>query len=70
LRLMATSMDATKSCLGLVALLRKIKVNKYKLMPTSMGSEDTAKSWLDLVALLRQIKESTVVVLPVKYICF
>jgi hypothetical protein len=37
-------MDAAKNCLDLVALLRKIKVNKYKLMSTSMGSEDTAKS--------------------------
>ncbi len=58
LTLIAASLDAAKTCLDLVALLRQNKVSKLRLMATSMGSEDTAKSCLDLVALLRQNKVS------------
>jgi hypothetical protein len=48
-------MDAAKSCLDLVALLRQNKVSQSRLKVTSI---DAAKSCLDLVALLRHIKVS------------
>jgi hypothetical protein len=38
MRLMATSMEAAKSCLDLVALLRQNKVSQLRLIATSMDA--------------------------------